>query len=297
MLLAWLFLALGGPPRLAAGAVAAFTLVFLAAALPFHEVWGLAPLFGRLRFLLVGSSLSLGRFTALALAGVTVISVAPRPRFRLSPWGAGIVAALVFPVLLLWLGAGPGRDILAEGQAPWVTYQGTVTIVLTLAVGSVLAFVHHTEGGRSYGLAGVVLAAVLGAGSAAWIWTTSTLPPWWTALWGVPVAMAAHSMGGWSGWQRAPAAWVLAGLLAGTAAVPAAWAHRVDARMREGEETIRRLGARALARSGESGVDLLYSAWRASGLDDLGAPAWLTIWSPAGIPEAEWNRRCGVLLK
>jgi signal transduction histidine kinase len=304
MLLAWLLLALGGPPRLAAGAVAAFTLLFLAAVLPFQELRGLGPLFDRLRFQVVGIPLSLGRFAALSLAGVTVISVAPRPRFRLSGWGAGIAAAVTFPLILLWLGTGPGREILAEGQAPWVTYQGTVAILLTLVVGSILALVHHSEGGRVFGLGGVIMAAFLGAGSAAWIWTTSTLPPWWAALWGVPVAMAAYSMGGWTGWQRAPAAWVLAGLLAGTAAVPAAWAHRVDARMREGETTIRRMaapedpdlerallrlgrGARALARSGEAGVDLLYGAWRASGLDDLGAPAWLTIWSPAGIPEEE----------
>ncbi|HSG49603.1 MAG TPA: hypothetical protein VLA43_17410, partial [Longimicrobiales bacterium] len=55
------------------------------------------------------------------------------------------------------------------------------------------------------------------------------------------------------------------------------------------ERALFRLGqaSDSLAQGGKSGVDLLYGAWRASGLAELGAPAWLTLWSSAGIPEEE----------
>jgi len=301
----WLLLAAGGLPRPAAGGVTAATLLFLAAALPFQLIGPLAPLFDGGRFRLPGPlPLSLGRLAAVTLAAVTLVAVLPRPRRRLPPFVAGVAAAVSMPLLLAWLGRGAAPGALAGGQAFWVVYQATAGILLALVVGTLLVLAPGRTEHRLVGLAAAVLGGVLGAGSAAFVWLTGSLPVWWPALWGVPVALAAASMGSRPGWQPSLASWLLAGTVALTAAIPAAWAQRVEARLDRASAYLDRLAApedpvleRALLRlghsadslstSGERGIDLLYGAWRRSGLAELGEPAWLTLWSSGGIPEEE----------
>ncbi len=301
----WLLLAAGGLPRLAAGGVAASALLFLAAALPFQLIGPLAPLFDGGRFRLAGPiPLSLGRLAALTFAGVTLVAVLPRPRRRVPPVVAGVLAALSAPLLLAWLARGALPGALAGSEAFWVVYQGTAGILLTLLVGTLLVLAPARAERRPFGVAAVALGGALGVGSAAFVWMSGSLPIWWLALWGLPVALAAGSMGSRPGWQPSLASWVLAGLIALTAAIPAAWAHRVEARLDRASAYLERLAAPddpalelalfhlgrsadSLSRSGERGVDLLYGAWRRSGLAELGEPAWLTLWSSAGIPEEE----------
>ena len=302
---AWLLLAAGGLPRMAAGAVAATALVALAGALPFQLLGPLAPLFDADRFQLPGPlPLSLGRLTALALAGVTLVAVLPRPRRRLPPLGAGALAAVAIPLLLTWVAAGATRGALAEGELFWIVFQGTVGVLLIVVTGTLLVLA-PAGGERPFlGVAAVVLGALLGVAGVAFVRLQGGMPPWWPALWGLPVALAAASMAARPGWQPSLASWLLAGLIALSVSIPAAWAGRVDARLERAsaylgrlaspedptlERALFRLGrsADSLAQSGEHGVDLLYGAWRESGLAELGEPAWLTLWSSAGIPEEE----------
>ncbi len=301
----WLLLAWGGAARLAAASTASLTLLLLAGALPLDRIAKLAPLFDRSLFSLPGPvPISLGRVGLLSLAAVTAIAVAPRPRIRLPAWVAGAVAALVLPFLLAWIHGGTAAGALAGGQLSWVVYQAVAVLLSSILVGTLLVL---SRGGRRRGMlapAGVVLGFLVGLGSAVFMWRAASAPVWWPALSGVPVGIVAASMGSWRGWQRPLAAWTLASLLAGAVAIPAAWGDRVEARMELGVERLHEvsaeedpqvaralfhLGSEAerLDQGGRSGADLLWAAWRSSGLAELGQPLWLTLWSTAGIPLEE----------
>ncbi len=302
---AWLLLALGGPARLAAASTAAFTLVLLGGTLPLERLRLLAPLFDRSLYVVPGPiPIPLGRLALLVLAAVTAVSVAPRPRLRVPAWISGALAALVLPPLMIGLRAGAVPGGLAKGQLPWVVYQGIVTIVLTVVVGTLLALARGGRGRRALAVAGTALAVLLGVGLVVLVWVRASVPAWWPALWAVPVAVVAASMGGWRGWRRPLTAWTLACVLAGSLAIPSAWADRVQARMIRGAERLHEIGspavpdvqralfalgrsAEALDAKGEGGADLLWRAWRESGLAALGQPLWLTLWSSKGIPRQE----------
>jgi signal transduction histidine kinase len=149
--------------------------------------------------------------------------------------------------------------------------------------------------------AAVVLALALGAVGAAWVWGTSGHPIWWTALWGAPAVLATSGVGAWEGRRRSLVRWSLAVVLGSTAAIPVAWAHRVEARMVLGEERLAELAAPeapeledallrfgaladSLHNAGSDDVSLLYHGWRLSGLADMGQPVWLQIWRRDGSP-------------
>ncbi len=211
-LASWLLLAAGGLPRVASGAVAATALVVLAGALPFHLLGPLALLFDGDRFRLPGLPLSLGRLAALALAGVTLVAVLPRPRRRLPPALAGIVAAVAIPLLVGWVSRGAAAGALAEGEMLWIVFQGTLGVLLIVLTGTLLVLAPARAERPMWGVAAVLIGALLGVASVAFVRVVGGIPPWWPALWGVPVALGAASMGARPGWQPSLASWVLAGL-------------------------------------------------------------------------------------
>jgi signal transduction histidine kinase len=304
-LVAWILLAVGGPSRAAAGLVAALTLMALAVVLPLDRLPGLESLFDPGSYHLPGlERLSLGRFTAFVLSAATVVSLLSRPRSKVAlPMVAGAVA-LAYPLALGWIAAAPTADALVGSGAAWVAHQGSVVILLTLVTGWML-LLGREGSARPHGLlVAMGLAMLFGATSGFLVRSTAGIPFWWYAAWGIPAWLAVRSLGGRPGWQKSLVAWGMAGVLAGTAGIPSAWSHRVEARMLLGgdflrriaepddaavQEALLRLGRTAVLRSeaGGGGVDLLYGAWRQSGLAELGVPAWLTLWSPAGIPEEE----------
>ncbi|MEJ2203042.1 MAG: ATP-binding protein, partial [Gemmatimonadota bacterium] len=304
-LLAWALLAVGTPTRAASGLTAALTLVALASVLPLDPLPGLESLFDPGSYRLPGApGPSLGRFAALTLSLATLVSVLSRPRSKIPLFVVAGAVALSYPLALGWIGQAPAASLLTRSGAAWVVHEASAAVLLTLGTGWLLLV--GREGTRHiYGILGAVgLAILLGAGSAFFVFTAAEIPFWWPATWGIPAWVAARSMGGWPDWQRSLAAWAMAGVLAGTAAIPSAWSHRVQARMTVGgeylsgiaqphdpgvQQALLRLGRSALSRAevGEEGVDLLYGSWRRSGLAELGAPAWLTLWSPAGFPEEE----------
>ncbi|NJD20273.1 MAG: HAMP domain-containing protein, partial [Gemmatimonadetes bacterium] len=304
-LLAWLLLALG--PR-SGGAVprdAAGTLLLLATVLPIQELPGAQGLFDSSALGVAGFlGLSLGRVATLSAALATVVLVLPAPRPRLHPVLAGAIAGAAFPAVLTWLFAGAPPQAMAGGGVPWLLFQGSATVLLALVTGILVGVTRPAEEGWPGGrVSALLLGLLLGAGTAIWVWSAGGAPAWWPSLWAVPVALAARS-----GVRRTPrgglAAWSVAAFLAWSAAVPAAWDQRVDAQRAIAVASLERLAspmdpqletalhalgdtADVLSSRGERGVDLLYGAWRRSGLAELGAPAWLTLWSRAGIPEEE----------
>jgi two-component system, NtrC family, nitrogen regulation sensor histidine kinase NtrY len=305
-LAAWLLFAVPGASRGQVAVEGLVTLLLLAALLPFQELGGATRLFDASTLGVAGPlDVSLGRMAAVAAALAAVVAVLPPARPRIHALLVGAVAGLAFPAVLTWLGAGAEAEAMAQGRLAWIVFQGTATVLLALVTGALIG-VARPWGGRRWRDLSVVaflVAASLAAGTAAWVWRAGGAPWWWTSLWALPVALAAGS-----GVQRGPrgrlAGWAVAAFLAASAAVPAAWDQRVEARREiaaaylerlaapedpQLESALQRLGEAATALSGgsERGVDLLYGAWRRSGLAELGAPAWLTLWSAAGMPQEE----------
>jgi PAS domain S-box-containing protein len=302
VLIAWLLIALGGPRRRASAALAAGTLLLLAAWFPLDHMAMFAPLFDPTTFALPGPvPMSMGRYILVGIAAFTLVSVLPRPRYSLSAWTAGLGAALAFPLLIAWAAAGPRAGALADSGMAFVGYQVGVAALLAVVAGGLIALSRPGRQAAWVALGAIVVALLLGAGGAEWVRRTTVLPLWWTALWAVPVGAASVGAAAWQGWRRSLVAWGLGIALGSSAAIPVTWGHRLTARMLVGEGRLLALGAsddpeleRGLVRfaeladsldqAGSDDVSLIYHGWRLSGLADLGHPLWLQIWRRDGSP-------------
>jgi signal transduction histidine kinase len=302
VLLAWLLLAMGGPRRRAGAGVAAGTLLLLAAWMPLDHLAVFAPVFDPESFLLPGPvPMSLGRYALVGIAAFTLVSVLPRPRFSLTASSAGLVAALAFPLLVRWVGAGPQPGALAGSGMVLIGYQVGVAALLSVVAGGLVALSRPTRSSTWAALGAIALALALGAGGAEWVRRTAGHPLWWTALWGVPVGLSTFGAAAWHGWRRSLVAWGLGVALGSSAAIPLTWGQRVEARMLLGEDRLRSLAApddpeleRALVRfsaladsldqAGSDDLGLIYHGWRLSGLASLGHPVWLQVWRRDGSP-------------
>ena len=309
--LAWLLLAIGGAPRLATATTAAAGLLALVAWFPFDELTGLGSLFDPTVYQLSGPvTLTLGRVALVAIAGFTLIAVLPRPAFRIPAWAAGLAAGVAFPVVLAWIRTGAAPTGLAVGRIEWVVYEIAAAAALTLLVGTALVFTREGRGSRPMALAGTVAAMALGAGAGGWVWLTASQPTWWSALWALPVGLAAAGLRAWGGWQRPLMSWTIAAVLGGTAAIPVTWAHRVESRMLSGAQRLGELAAPddpdlaqrllsvadmvdSLHAASRDDVGLLYSAWRESGVAEAGYPVRLTMWGVDGLRGEELRAGVG----
>jgi PAS domain S-box-containing protein len=305
VLLAWTLLSLGRPRRVATAVVAAGTLVLLSAWLPLDQIGLLGILFDSDAFQLTGPfPMSLGRFALLGITAFAFVSILPRPRFSLPPWGVGLLVAAAFPLLLGWARTGAGPSALASSRLEWVVYQLAAAALVSLAAGSAISLSRSSRGWALAAPMAVVLALLLGAGGAGWVWSTADHPLWWVSLWGAPAALATVGARAWTGWRRSVVAWGLGIVVGSTAAIPVAWAHRVQARMVVGEERLTELAAfdipslessllrfaavaDSLDRAGSDDVTLLYSGWRLSGLSESRYPVQLQIHRRDGSPGEE----------
>ena len=304
LLIAWLLLAVGGVPRRSTGVVAAGGFLFLAALVPLQQIGGLDPLFDQTLFALPSwpsvLKMSLGRLVLLAIAGFTGFAVLPRPKFTVPIWAAALSSALLFPLVVTWARSGLQPLSLASDRFEWIVYETAVAAILTLTVASVLWL---TRSGRSahkvWTLVTVASAVLLGAIGGTLVLNGAFLPVGWIALWAIPTATAAVATTAWSDGQRPIVGWLLAIVIATTAAVPNTLLDRVNARITAGglqlieaaavedpdlELGLVRLGSLAdsLAGSGRGDVDILYQAWRASGLAEELFALRLTMWDEAG---------------
>ena len=299
---AWLLLAIGGQ-RSIGGAIAATSgLVALAAWLPLDQLGVFGNAFDPAFFDLPGPvDLTMGRFAFVCAAAFALLAALPRPRVRIAPWAAGLVAAVAFPALAAWARAGASAPALAGARVDWITYEVAVAAVLSIVTGMALALTREGRGSRGGVAVALALAVGLAAGAAIWTALTATQPVWLAALWAAPVALAAWGLRAWSDWRRAALRWVLAISLGASAAIPVAWGHRFDARMTEGRERLAALRvaeqpeleealvrfahlADSLEVAGAIDVSILYDGWLRSGLAELGHPVWLQIHRRDGSP-------------
>ena len=304
LLIAWLLLAVGGVPKRSTGVVAAGGLLFLLALLPLQEIAGLERIFDWTLFALPSwpsvLKVSLGRLALLAIAGFTGFAVLPRPKIAMPVWAAALSTALLFPLVIAWVRSGLQPLSLGSDRLEWIVYETVLAAMLGLTVAAILRL---TRLGRSthkvWTLISVASAVLLGSIGGALVLSGAHLPLSWIALWAIPTATAAVGMTAWSEWQRPLANWLLAIVIATTAAAPTAWLDRVDAKIKTGglqlieasalEDSDLELGlvrlaslADSLAGSGRGDVDVLYQAWRVSGLAEELFALRLTMWDEAG---------------
>lgn len=171
---------------------------------------------------------------------------------------------------VLWVGA-TGWASLARGTASWPQVRVTAWKPL-LAVLSVVA------------LAGL---ATLGA--------AAQDPPKVFLLAGLALTLPALA-------ERQRGRWAWSALIASVALLPFSWSQQIETRIQMATQRIERLGSgpdlqleghlrqlavEALALDGfdPEPVELLYGAWRASGLAESGYPVWLTLWSQHAPPQ------------
>jgi len=304
----WLLLTLAAPPRPAGRVVAAAALVGIAAALPFGGLPRIGSFFDVDLFRLISPlPMSLVRVLAVLLALVAGAGLLPRPLLRLPAWAAGVGVAVLFPVSALWMKSSATEAGLAHGEGAWGIYQAALALLLSMVAGLALMYCRsrgRSGARRSRAAGAVALALALGGALAVAARAMGGMSPWVLAFWGPTVVLAASSLAAWPLWQRAAVTWALSGLIGASAAIPAAWAQRIEARIEHGSERLASLAspsdpaleraltrmsreALAISRQRVTPVDLLYRAWRRSGLGDESYPVRLTLWSPANVPQEE----------
>ena len=304
LLIAWLLLAVGGVPRRSTCVVAAGGFLFLAAFVPLQQIAGLEPLFDQTLFALPpwpsALKMSLGRLALLAIAGFTGFAVLPRPKIAMPVWAAALSTALLFPLVIKWVRSGLQPLSLGSDRFEWIVYETALAAMLGLTVASVLWLTRsHRSAHKGWTLVTVASAVLLGAMGGTLVLNGAFLPVGWIALWAIPTATAAVVTTAWSDGQRPIIGWLLAIVIATTAAVPNALLDRVKARRTAGglqlieaaavedpdlEYGLVRLGSLAdsLAGSRRGDVDVLYQAWRASGLAEELFALRLTMWDEVG---------------
>ncbi|MDT8340164.1 MAG: ATP-binding protein [Longimicrobiales bacterium] len=302
--LAWLLLALGrpaGPPRAAGEGVgaAAGTALALALLLPVEALVPGTGLADPTVFLLL--DLPLARWLAIVTAA-GILSGLLALRRRLPAWASGVAIAGLFALVARGWRAGASRAALAGPAEQWLPLVVSLALGLTVLTWMLLSAVRgrRTAAAVERLASGWVLALLLPAAAALAAGVTPGLPGWAPALWGLPVLI--WGAPGLYRLRRRPVlVWIAAGVLGGGAAIPFLWGDRIQARMALSESQVERLGAQedpflefllarlsftvdSLAAEGVRPVELLYGAWRTSGLAEASYPVFLTLWTEGGFP-------------
>jgi signal transduction histidine kinase len=302
---AWVMLAFGGAPRRVVALGGAGALLGLAAFLPVGLPGIAAPLLEVPLIQLPGPvTVSAGRWALLGLAAWTLVAVLPRPRWAWSPWVAGVVAAGLYTAWWVVPDLKGVLGSLPDSRTAWVTVE--IGGALGLSLVTVVLFGLVRARGRSHvAFWGAALSALLlGALAALWVWLAGGPPAWWWALWGIPFFLATRGLGSWSDWRSPVAVGGVAVVLAASAAVPATWSAAVQADMDAASQRLRgltsgddpvlaqglqrlALAADSLDRMGREPLEVLYHAWRESGLAGEGHPVRLTRWGSDGLRGSE----------
>ncbi len=287
-----------GPPL----AVATLGLLVI----PIGGMVGMEDLFSPLRFVLSIPGpwdVTLGLLLIL-LTGITVWVLTREagrmPRRRIPRVVQLLLPALLFPLAIRTIDRSAGAGWLASHPGGGFSLQLAATLLLGIPV--YLLFRWGGERPRPGArlpllvLGGLsALALALGVAVVMFWHPNRELSPWLPAAWALPVGAVALSLPRLPAPRASLRAWLLAGWMAASAALPYLWTMHVGAELGNAERELAELGtepnpfldfllgqfaeqALSFARDGEEGVNLLYHGWIASGLAREGYEARLTIW-------------------
>lgn len=311
--LSWLLLVAGGYGRPYQLPLASASILLLAGLVPLDALSGGASVAGAAEFLLPGPlPLTLLRLLALSLAGTVVagLTLGGRGRGPRSPaLSVGVPVAVLFPLTILAFTEGVSSSLLAGAERPFLVFEVTLALVLTLVAYLGLWAASREEGpawaDRAL-LFGVALPPVLVGAAVLWVRDVGGMPWWAAVLWALPALLIALGNSNRGPARRRFPSWSMAVLLGSTAGLTFAWSARTEARIGVGETRLKRLAqpvdpylefllyrfgdrARVLDRQGADAVEVLYRGWVDSGLAEEGYPVWLTVWSPLDMPNDEFR--------
>jgi two-component system nitrogen regulation sensor histidine kinase NtrY len=285
-----------GPPGVPVAVVTAILLL-----VPWTSLLEAGGLFSPLRFVLpMPGDVSLGDLLVL-LGGSSVWLLtrsAGGTQSRLPRLIGTGVAAVVVPLGLLLIHRSVAGGSLAAETTGGISLQLAASLLLALPLFLLLrcaAGQHPSRATRGYLLAGMLVSAALSVGLAM-VWQPGReISVWAGALWSIPFFLFATALSHKPTTRATLRAWLAAGWLAGTAALPSVWILHMETRLEDAEAEVARLGTEAdpfldfllrqfadrvlyLAAEGERGVNLLYQSWLSSGLADEGYEARITLW-------------------
>ncbi|MEX2570580.1 MAG: ATP-binding protein [Gemmatimonadota bacterium] len=278
---------------------------------PLGPMTGAALLFSPLQFVLPGPlDITLGVLLVLLIGGslwLLTRTDEERPG-RLPAAIAVLLLALIFPLALSLTERSAADGLLATRPAGGLSVLLAASLLIAVPTYLIMrsARVPQIRGRKSLWArgAGFALPVVLGLAILLWWRPGHPIPIGLAAVWALP-ALLLLAPGGAPVRRRGLWRWLIAGWLAGTAALAFLWPLHVRAELARAEREIALLGAQpdpfldfllrqlaehaaALASQGETGVNLLYNSWVGSGLAREGYEARVTFWEGTE-PEAELN--------
>ncbi len=297
LVLGWCRRAAG--PLLAPIAVAAAALLIF----PLDAVGLPQELFSPLDFVLPLPGFDLGLGGLLILLGALVLWLlsrdAPSPARSWLEWSGRVAAAgMLFAFWFALLRNASSTALLSSGPAgsPFLLAAAALGFAAVLLVLRRAAPVSASPGRERLAAAtSAGVAALLAGALVSWWRPELALPAWAPALWTVPYALFAVAPPSSARRRAQLVSWLLLGWIAGTAAASQLWILHTTARLDTAETELARLGTEPdpfldfllrlfaeqvlrHAADGESGVNLLFRSWVASGIAAEGYEAQVTLW-------------------
>jgi len=273
---------------------------------PVGEIVGVTGRASSLAFLLPVPGVSLGDVIAVLVALAAIAATLRSRRLSERWWRPAVLAAcalvaLAYSLVLRSLIGMATPSLLEGGNGLWLGIQTVATLALTALTAVLLPSRRTNTGLRVAPVVGALAAAVgLAVIAQAWAYSERSPLPWFALFWSLPILLLAIGTASVRGPAQRIARWVAIGFVAATAVLPQLWGAATDARLLNAERELSSFGAEtppiiyyqlsAFARevrqryeAGESGAQLLYRCWVASGLAQEPYPVRITMW-PAGRP-------------
>ncbi|MQA88897.1 MAG: HAMP domain-containing protein [Gemmatimonas sp.] len=279
---------------------------------PLGQIIGADVLFSPLQFVLPGRfDITLGVLVVL-LFGLSVwvltrTEAASRIELPERIWVAILV--VIFPLGLVLINRSAADGLLAARPAGGFAVQLATVLSIGLALFLVMRFAREPRVSPTHRrlarIAGYTLPAIF-AVLVVLLWRpASPLPFVLATAWALPAALLIAYPAADTVPLRSLRQWLVAGWIAGTVSLAFLWPMHVRAELERAEREIGLLGteadpyldfllrqfaeqAESLASDGESGVNLLYRSWTASGLASEGYEARISLWE-GGEANAELN--------
>jgi signal transduction histidine kinase len=311
------------PGGLRPGRIRAAPLLVAAAGLalaPLGRILGSPRAFSPFEFLLPGPrpvplGVLFAVFLPLAALAATLVRGPRREREGDAALALGLSVAAMATILVAALRVlqySTAASLLRGGGTLWFGLQTTGVLLLASATALLLPGPVTRARGQPVGVrrswamfAGALLAAaLLGIAAHAQLEAVRDMVPAMAVAWALPYALLGIAFRDTRVSRSGLARWLAAGFVAACAVLPQLWGGHIGARVKAATEDINSLGAEtppildylllefareAAARHarGETGAQLVYRSWVASGLAREPYPVRVTLWTSRGAIETE----------